>query len=236
MNTFYYKTGFLLFIALNTQTYGLGQLNVVGKNSLFQRNLSEGKEEPMVELKKLIPNLRYDLRYSTRQNFTGKQLYPQSIQESFLRTPAAKALQSVSEELSGQGLGIVVWDAYRPYRVTVKFWKLIHDERYVANPSKGSGHNRGIAIDLTLYDLKSGTLLDMPTDFDDFSDKAHHGYKDLSSAQIKNRDLLKTTMEKHHFVSFETEWWHYSWPDPKKYSILDLSFRELSKLDYASGK
>lgn len=234
MTLFFNKAAYLVLIALAIQTCGFGQLEVVDKSSLFKHQLSAGKEEAMVELKRMIPSIRYDLRYATRQNFTGKRLYPSNYQHSFLRMTAAKGLQAVAEDLSKQGLGIVVWDAYRPYRVTVKFWKLIHDERYVANPSKGSGHNRGIAIDLTLYDLKSGTLLDMPTDFDDFSEKAHHGYPNLTPLQIKNREILKSTMEKYHFLSFDTEWWHYSWPDPKKYSILDLSFDELSKLNHAS--
>ncbi|MEY3432155.1 MAG: hypothetical protein RL131_91 [Bacteroidota bacterium] len=236
MAVFFNKTAYLVLLSLAIQTYGFGQLDVVSKSSLFRRQLSAGKEEGLVELKRMIPSIRYDLRYATQQNFTGKRLYPPNSQFSFLRLTAAKGLQSVAEDLSKQGLGIVVWDAYRPYRVTVKFWKLIHDERYVANPSKGSGHNRGIAIDLTLYDLKSGILLDMPTDFDDFSEKAHHGYPNLTPLQIKNREILKYTMEKYHFISFDTEWWHYSWPDPKKYSILDLSFDELSKLDDASEK
>lgn len=236
MLSFFNKVSFLFLIAIAFQAYGFGQLEAVRKRSLFQNKISEGKEEPLIELKKMIPSIQYDLRYSSAQNFTGRSLYPPSTHYTFLRYSAARALQSAAEDLSKQGLGIVVWDAYRPYRVTVKFWKLIHDERYVANPSKGSGHNRGIAIDLTLYDLKSGNRLDMPTDFDDFSDKAHHGYSNLSVLQIKNREILKSTMEKYHFLSFDTEWWHYSWPDPKKYSILDLSFDELSKLNDASEK
>lgn len=236
MTAFFNKPAYLGLIALSIQTFVFGQLDVIGKSSLFQQQLSAGKEEALVELKRMIPSIRYDLRYATRKNFTSKRLYPSNSQHSFLRLTAAKGLQAVAKDLSKQGLGIVVWDAYRPYRVTVKFWKLIHDERYVANPSKGSGHNRGIAIDLSLYDLKSGNLLEMPTDFDDFSEKAHHGYPNLTPLQIKNREILKSTMEKYHFLSFDTEWWHYSWPNPKKYSILDLSFDELSKLDDASEK
>ena len=93
-------------------------------------------------------------------------------------------------------------NTYRPYQVTVRFWKLIHDERYVANPQKGSGHNRGIAIDLTLYRLSDGIELEMPTGFDDFSVRAHHGYLQLEEKQIKNRELLRSVMEKHGFVRF----------------------------------
>jgi D-alanyl-D-alanine dipeptidase len=136
----------------------------------------------------------------------------------------------VAAALKEKGLGIKVWDAYRPYQVTVRFWNLIHDERYVANPAKGSGHNRGIAIDLTLYNLSDGKELDMPTGFDDFSVRAHHGYMQLEEKQIQNRELLRAVMEKYGFVRFETEWWHYYWPGAEKFAVLDLPFRQLNKL------
>ena len=107
------------------------------------------------------------------------------------------ALAKVAEELTGKGLGIKIWDAYRPFRTTVRFWELIHDERFVANPSKGSGHNRGTSVDLTLVDLKSGKELEMPTPFDDFSPAAFHGALNIDDFRIKNRALLKSTMEKY---------------------------------------
>ena len=138
-------------------------------------------------------------------------------------SPIGKAIEAL-------GLGLLIWDAYRPYSVTVRFWKLIHDERYVANPAKGSGHNRGIAVDLSLYHLSSGKALSMPTDFDDFSEKAHHGYAQLNQEQIKNRELLLSLMVKYGFKKFETEWWHYYWPDSEKYEILDIPFNKLKML------
>jgi D-alanyl-D-alanine dipeptidase len=225
----------VLFFLLS-QLLGFSQLEIIRGGIFFQNRITQGNEVPMVELKTKISSIQYDLKYAKKENFTGARLYPKSTQHSYLRLPVAQALHLVAMDLAKQGMGIIIWDAYRPYRVTQKFWRLIHDERYVAHPSKGSGHNRGIAVDLTLYDLQTGTQLEMPTDFDDFSDKAHHNFTALSALQIKNRSLLQNTMEKFGFLSFETEWWHYSWPDPKKFSILDLSFDELSKLDDASGK
>jgi D-alanyl-D-alanine dipeptidase len=139
----------------------------------------------------------------------------------------AQALAKVAEELRGKGLGIKIWDAYRPYRTTVRFWELIHDERFVANPSKGSGHNRGTAVDLTLVDLKTGLELKMPTPFDDFSTAAFHGAANVDEVSIRDRLLLKTTMEKFGFVALETEWWHYSWPGASAYEVLNLSFKAL---------
>jgi len=127
------------------------------------------------------------------------------------------------------GYGLKIYDAYRPYSVTKKFWDLVHDERYVANPAKGSGHNRGIAADLTIIDLKTKKELKMPTGFDNFTDSAHHDFVNLPGDILKNRKLLKETMEKYGFLEFATEWWHYSLPEPEKYDVLDLSFGELKK-------
>ena len=141
----------------------------------------------------------------------------------------AKALAEAAAELRTLNLGFIIWDAYRPFHVTVKFWDLIHDERYVANPSKGSGHNRGIAVDLTLYDLSTGKELNMPTGFDDFSEYAHHGVILSDPEKIKNRELLKSIMEKHGFLKFETEWWHYYWPGGDKYDVMDIPFEKLIK-------
>ena len=188
--------------------------------------------QAMIELKSLIPTVQYELRYASKNNFTGQRLYPKNTHTTYLRRKPAMALAKVAEELKGKGLGIKIWDAYRPYRTTVRFWELIHDERFVANPSKGSGHNRGTSVDLTLVDLKSGKELEMPTPFDDFSPAAFHGALNIDDFRIRNRALLKSTMEKYGFVPLETEWWHYSWQGASAYDVLDLSFKVLgSKID-----
>jgi D-alanyl-D-alanine dipeptidase len=184
----------------------------------------------MIELKSLIPDLQYDLRYASKNNFTGKRMYPKNTQTTYLRRQPAFALTKVAAELRGKGLGIKIWDAYRPYRTTVRFWELIHDERFVANPSKGSGHNRGTAVDLTLVDLTTGKELEMPTPFDDFSPNAFHAAKNIDDLRIKNRMLLRKIMEKYGFVPLETEWWHYSWPGASAYDVLDLSFKTLGSM------
>ena len=156
-------------------------------------------------------------------------MYPKNADNTYLVKDAADALAKVADELEKLGMGILVWDAYRPHSATVKFWKLIHDERYVANPVKGSGHNRGIAIDMTLYKLSSGDLIEMPTGFDNFSDTAHHDFMHLNKEKINNRSILKTIMEKNGFQSFQTEWWHYSWPNNKEYEVLNIPFQKIKK-------
>ena len=198
----------------------------------FYNMVERDSLQAMIELKSLIPTVQYELRYASKNNFTGQRLYPKNTHTTYLRRKPAMALAKVAEELKGKGLGIKIWDAYRPYRTTIRFWELIHDERFVANPSKGSGHNRGTSVDLTLVDLKSGKELEMPTPFDDFSPAAFHGALNIDDFRIKNRALLKSTMEKYGFVPLETEWWHYSWQGASAYDVLDLSFKVLgSKID-----
>jgi D-alanyl-D-alanine dipeptidase len=127
------------------------------------------------------------------------------------------------------GLGLKIFDAYRPYSVTVKFWELVKDERYVANPAKGSGHNRGIAVDLTIIDLKTGKELDMGTGFDNFTDTAHHTFTSLPEEVLHNRLLLKSTMEKYGFIALESEWWHYYLANGNTFELLDIEFKKLKK-------
>lgn len=196
---------------------------------LLSCNASWSQEDQLIELKEIIPYLRYDLKYASNQNFTGKRVYPKNTQSTYLVKEAAQSLKNIAKELEAKNLGLLIWDAYRPYRATVKFWKMIHDERYVANPAKGSGHNRGIAVDLTLYEISTGELLEMPTGFDNFSDTAHHDFMMLAEKKIMNRQLLKNTMEKHGFKSLETEWWHYAWPNDRNYPIMNISFKRLNK-------
>lgn len=204
-----------------------GSLVVVDKRRMYAQEIKEDKAYTMVALRQVIPAIKYQLWYATDQNFMGRKLYP-SGEEAYVRFPVAQALAKVAEDLKQQGLGMMVWDAYRPYRITKKMWKLVQDERYVANPAKGSGHNKGIAIDLTLYELSTGQELEMGTGFDNFSDTAHHGFTLLSASQLQNRALLRTTMMQHGFKPLETEWWHYSWP-ARSFSVLDLSFKQLRR-------
>jgi D-alanyl-D-alanine dipeptidase len=182
----------------------------------------------MVEIRTIIPKIVYDLRYATNSNFTHTKLYS-SDSKAFVRMTVANELQKAEFDLNQKSYGLKVYDAYRPYSVTKKMWQLIHDERYVANPSKGSGHNRGLAVDVTLINLKDGKELNMGTDFDNFTDSAYHSFKYLPEDVLKNRLLLKQTMEKFGFKALETEWWHYSWPNNRNYDVLDIDFKKLRR-------
>ncbi len=195
----------------------------------FRRQYEQDSTKKMIELKSMIPRLVYDLRYATTNNFMHRLMYPAGTNQTFLRLPAAKALLQVQSELALQGKGLKIFDAYRPWSVTAKFWELVKDERYVANPSRGSGHNRGVAVDLTVIWLKDGTELNMGTGFDNFSDSAHQGFTRLPDDILQNRKLLKSLMEKNGFKALDTEWWHYSLPESGRFEILDIPFKKLKK-------
>ncbi|MDR3712123.1 MAG: M15 family metallopeptidase [Puia sp.] len=205
-------------------------LQVIDSRKLYLETVQKDSNQRMEDLRQRIPSLVFDLRYATKDNFVKQPLYP-ATRTSFLRLPAAKALAGVQAALKTQGLGLKIFDAYRPYGVTKKMWEIVHDSRYVADPAKGSGHNRGIAVDLTLIDLSTGKELPMPTGFDNFSDSAHQDFRDLPEESIRNRLLLKTVMEKYGFEPLKTEWWHFSLPQPGDFKVLDLPFDELDSQD-----
>jgi D-alanyl-D-alanine dipeptidase len=211
---------------LPTSLYGLP---IINNDSLYKESVLFHPDKLMVSLVQ-IPGIVLDLRYASKNNFMHKELYPGNTKNSFLRKPVYQALDHVARDLAQQGLVPVIFDAYRPYSVTVEIWIPVKDERYAANPAKGSGHNRGVAVDLTLADAKTHRLLPMPTEFDNFSDSAHQHFNGTDTIRKANRDLLKRVMEKYGFLPLSTEWWHFSWPHPENFEVLDLSFGQLEKM------
>jgi zinc D-Ala-D-Ala dipeptidase len=219
----------LIIANIPLYTPAFGQIKPVKKLKVYRQQISADSMQKMIEIKTVIPNIVYDLRYATQNNFIHRKLY-ESGKQTFLRLPVLNALQKVQNDLAKRNYGLKLFDAYRPYAVTKRMWQLIRDERYVADPLKGSGHNRGLAVDLTIIDLKNSNELDMGTGFDNFSDTAHHSFKNLSETVLQNRKLLKETMEKFGFKALETEWWHYSWPNDRNYEVLDVDFKKLSNV------
>lgn len=181
-------------------------------------------EVDLVEIKDLDPTIIIDLKYATEDNFTGRIVY--NCNRAYLREEAAESLVKIQEKLREKGLGLKIWDAYRPHSVQYKFWELVPDPRYVADPSLGSNHNRGGAVDVTLVDLEGNELL-MPTGFDDFSEKAAIDYYNLPEEAIKNRELLQEYMMSEGFYTIETEWWHFDYEKTGEYDILDIPLEEI---------
>lgn len=181
-------------------------------------------DNTLIDIHELNPRILLDIKYATADNFVGKAVY--GTAHAYLCEPVAHKLDRVQQYLEKQGLGLKVWDAYRPVRVQRELWAIVPDERYVAHPDKGSNHNRGAAVDVTLVDA-AGNELSMPTGFDDFTERAHHTYQDLNPEQIKNRAFLCDTMIAYGFKPLETEWWHFNDNDAHLYAWLDIPFEEL---------
>jgi zinc D-Ala-D-Ala dipeptidase len=203
--------------------YGLW---VIQRASQLQKMALKNPARQMVDLKKSIPGIVLDLRYSGTNNFMQQKLYP-PITTTYLRKPAADSLAVIQAQLNIMGLGLKIFDAYRPYSVTEKMWEPVKDDRYAANPKYGSGHNRGVAVDLTIINLKTGAALNMGTGFDNFSDTAHHTFTNLAKDVLQNRLLLKKIMEQHGFKALDTEWWHYYLTNAKEFELLDIDFKNL---------
>jgi|AntRauTorcE11897_2_1112592.scaffolds.fasta_scaffold17390_2 D-alanyl-D-alanine dipeptidase len=204
--------------------YGLDVIqNIERYESLIEKN----PDNVLIDLKTFIPGIVLDIRYATTNNFTGQQIY--NSPRAFARKPVAEALKNIQTQLNEKGLGLKIFDAYRPYAATVKFYEVYPDTNFVAAPWNGSRHNRGCAVDVTLVDLASGKQLSMPTPFDDFTEKAAADYTQLSDSIIANRQLLSKVMKENGFAIYPYEWWHFDYTGWEHYNLLDLSFEELEK-------
>ena len=185
------------------------------------------RPEQLVELVNMDSTFKLDIRYATPNNFMHRQMYTQA--RAFLQRPAAEALVRVGRKLRKQGYGVLIFDGYRPWKITKKFWDETPPEKhnFVADPQKGSKHNRGCAIDLSLYDLVTGKEVKMPSPYDDFTGKAYPTFKGGTKKQRRMRDFLRKVMEEEGFTVNEYEWWHFDYKDWEHYRILDVPFEEM---------
>lgn len=184
-------------------------------------------EHHLVDVRTIQPPLLEEIRYATRCNFTGSQLYPYPA--AFVHRDVAAALAAVQVELAKQGLALKIYDGYRPFSVQQKMWDLIRDERYVSNPAVNKGrHTRGTAVDVTLVD-KLGNELPMSSPFDDFTEAAHRDSKTMTATQRANMLTLQDAMMRHGFEPYPFEWWHFDFRNWKSYPVLDISFDALAR-------
>ncbi len=200
-------------------------LQVINEHAAYKKSVEEDKNKQLIEIKKRIPDIKLDIRYAGKNNFAKQAVYKQA--RAFARLPVVEALKNVQNELEKSGYGLKIFDGYRPYGVTVKFFAIASDKSFVANPKDGSRHNRGCAIDLTLIDLKTGKELEMPTPYDSFAAEAASDFMNLPSNVIHNRELLRNTMEKHGFRVLNNEWWHFDFIGWKNYELMDIPFEDL---------
>ena len=191
--------------------------------------VEEGSFRPsdLVEVISLDPTIRLDIRYATSNNFLGTPLYEEP--RAFLQRPAAEAVVRVHRALAAKGYGLLIYDAYRPWYITKIFWDATPPDKhqYVADPAHGSRHNRGCAIDLTLFDRSTGRAVEMPSGYDEMSERAHPDYSGGTSEQRKNRALLRSAMEAEGFTVYEFEWWHFDYRDWHSYAVQNVRFADI---------
>ena len=209
----------ILGCALFAATFALGQVPPKEPGPFRQPDL--------VELVKLDPTIRLDIRYATKNNFLGRPVYMEA--RAFLQRPAAEALVRVHQALRAKGFGLMVFDAYRPWHVTKTLWDNTPNNKkmFVADPDVGSRHNRGCAVDLTLFDLKTGKAVEMPSEFDEMTERSYAVYAGSTAEAMGMRVLLAAAMTAEGFKVFATEWWHFDHKDWKEFAILDVKFTEI---------
>lgn len=187
--------------------------------------IAAANKAQLVDLLKLSPSIQLDMRYATSNNFTKQKLYSQA--KCVLRKSIAIRLTQVQSDLEKQGLGLKVFDCYRPLSIQRKLWQLFPNPIYVANPAKGSRHNRGSAVDLTLVNSQGEEQV-MPSEFDDFSERAHLDYDGGSAKARQNRQILQQAMTKRGFLPFQMEWWHFDDPNWRQSPVLDIPLEQIN--------
>jgi D-alanyl-D-alanine dipeptidase len=206
-------------VTIPTNRYGL---QVVPDLATFERLVREDPSKRLVNVATF--GIATDVRYATPNNFMHQTLY--SIPKAYLRVQAAVALADVKDELRARGLALKVFDAYRPYEITELMWEPIKNPDFVADPAKGSRHNRGAAVDVTLINL-DGVELAMPTPYDDFTPRARHDFNDLPAEVLANRALLRDVMVKHGFEPLPSEWWHYDFKNWDRFELMNVPLEAL---------
>jgi zinc D-Ala-D-Ala dipeptidase len=219
---------FLLFITstlhgFSQYTYGLKPVAL----NAYTKSVKTNPDNELINLQQFIPGIVLDIRYATTNNFTREKIY--NLPRAYARKPVAEALKKAQEEFAKHGVSIKIYDAYRPYSATVKFYEVYRDTTYVASPFKGSRHNRGCAIDMTLIDLKTGEELKMPTEYDSFKKEAWPSTPVKDPLIKKNRDLIISVMEKHGFKVNASEWWHFDFTGWQKFEVMDIDFEKLER-------
>lgn len=210
--------------SLGQYKYGITPLTY----AQYKKSIQQNAAKQLIDLEKFIPGIVLDIRYATANNFTGEQIY--NLSKAYARKPVAEALKKAQAELKLKGYGIKIYDAYRPYAATVKFYEVYKDTTFVASPYKGSRHNRGCAIDMSLIDLATGKELKMPTGYDAFVREARPTYPVKDEVVKKNRDLLISTMTKYGFRVNSAEWWHFDFKGWSAFEVMDIAFEELETM------
>ncbi len=221
-----YLLTLLLFLQLpmlqaQENPYGL---QIINSTSAYRKSVKENPNNELVDIKKAVPGVVLDIRYATKNNFMKQVMYPAA--KAYARKPVVEQLRKIQAELKKMGYGLKIYDAYRPYAITLAFYQKASDKNFVAHPKSGSRHNRGCAVDLSIIYLKTGKDVPMPTPYDSFSKAAAADYQELDPTIKKNRDFLIGIMQKHGFQVMYNEWWHYDFKGWAQYDLMDIPFQK----------
>ncbi len=198
---------------------------IINTIDAYKKAVAHNSESELIEIKKVIPSVVLDITYATPNNLAKRPVY--SMAAAFARRPVVESLKKIQADLKKQGLGLKIFDGYRPYAVTCLFYAALRDTTFVAAPWRGSKHNRGCALDLTILDLKTGKELDMPSAYDEATERSYQSYDKCTPLQAKNRELLRDVMISNGFQIYPYEWWHYDFIGWEKYEIMDIDFEVL---------
>lgn len=222
----------LLFVMLicfevNAQKalYNPKKLKIINNYKTYKADYQLNPNNELVEIKKAIPSVILDIKYATKNNFMKQVMYKQA--RAFARKPVVDKLKKIQAALNKKGYGLKIFDAYRPYDVTVAFYQKASDKNFVADPKKGSRHNRGCAVDLTLINFKTKVEIPMGTPYDSFAKEASPSYKNLPQEVIKNRAFLISVMQANGFKVLTNEWWHFDFKGWQNYDLMDIPFEQL---------
>ena len=209
-------------LAAQSNPYGLP---IINSSQAYRKLVLEDRNKALIDIKRAVPGVVLDIRYATKNNFMEQVMYPSA--RALARKPVVEQLKKVQRVLRKKGYGLKIYDAYRPYTITLAFYEQASNKDFVAHPKSGSRHNRGCAVDLSIIDLKSGKDVPMPTPYDSFSTAAAADFQELAPAVKKNRDYLIEVMHKHGFTVMYNEWWHYDFNGWENYELMDIPFEQL---------
>ncbi|WP_432712614.1 M15 family metallopeptidase [Pedobacter sp.] len=221
----FYSIGLSALMAVVSVAAPAQNINVIHALTAYEASVKKMPDKQLVDIQKAIPDITLDIRYATSNNFMKRVMYPEA--RAFARKPVVAQLKNIQRELRTKGFGLKIYDAYRPYAITIAFYEQASDKNFVADPKKGSKHNRGCAIDLTLVNFKTKEEIPMPTPYDSFEAAAAANYPNTTAEQRKNRDFLIQTMQKHGFKVLSNEWWHFDFIGWQQYELLDIPFKAL---------
>jgi len=217
--------GYYLYAQDSLKKYGLYIITAPVK---LKETIAADSNKVFVEIKGYVTEVLLDIKYATTQNVFYTKLYDKPY--AIIRLPVAIALAKVQQDLKQYGIGLKIYDAYRPYSITCRMWDLMPDSVYMGKPWRGSKHNRGISLDVTLIDLKTKKELRMPTPYDALIYPAHPDFMGLPDSIVQNRKLLISTMNKHGFTVAKNEWWHFDFMAGVNYELLDIPQKEILKM------